>query len=123
MKQNQFYSRSFEISLAVDVSIRVGPEKSHSDIFWFIFQLFVKLPTVTQKAAKSPNGFRTYTVQHRLSYLGSSWVFFLHKCTFHLCYITYTIAQSPVVVSLAKDSSALLNQLKTQKTDVTHIWQ
>lgn len=112
IKQNPFGSGSCEISLAIDVSIQGWTSKSHSAVFWFIFQLFVKLPTVTQKAAKSPNGLRTYTVQHHLSYLGLSWAFVLHEFTFHLCYITYTIARSPVIACLAKDSWALLNQLR-----------
>ncbi len=112
IKQNPFGSGSCEIGLAIDVSIQGWTSKSHSAVFWFIFQLFVKLPTVTQKAAKSPNDLRTYTVQHHLSYLGLSWAFFLHEFTFHLCYITYTIAQSSVIACLAKDSWAWLNQLR-----------
>ncbi|XP_051815737.1 zinc finger CCHC domain-containing protein 24 isoform X2 [Acanthochromis polyacanthus] len=39
-------------------------------------QLFVKLPTVTQKAVKSPDGLCTYTGQRHLSYLGLSWAYF-----------------------------------------------
>lgn len=119
IKQNSpFHSRGCEINHAIDVSIQGRTSKSHSAVFWFIFQLFVKLPTVSQKAAKSPNGLRTYTVQHHLSYLGLSWASFLHKFTYHLCYITYTIAQSPVITGLF-----LLNQLKSQITDVTQVLQ
>lgn len=112
--------RSCEITRALDVSIQAWTSKSHAALFCFIFQLFVKLPVVSQKAAKSPYGLGTYTVQHHLGYLGLLWAFYSHKFTFRLCYITYTIAQSPVIACLAK---ALLNYLKTQITYVTHILQ
>lgn len=111
--------RSCEITCARDVSIQAWTSKSHAALFCFIFQLFVKLPTVSQKA-KSPNGLCTYTVQHHLGYLGLLWAFYSHKSTFRLCYITYAIAQSPVIACRAK---ALLNYLKTQITYVTHILQ
>lgn len=49
---------------------------------WLVFQLFVKLPTVSQKAATSQHSLSTYTVQHHLSYLSLLWAFYSHKFTF-----------------------------------------
>lgn len=93
---------------------------SHSAVFWFIFQLFVKLPTVTQKAAASPNSFHTYTVKHQQSYLSLSWASFLHTFTFHLSYITYTLLLSHL--SLPARPKIVLpksNHWETKITDVT----
>lgn len=42
------------------------------------FSRSLKLPTVTQKAAKSPSGRHSYAAQHHLSYLGLSWASLLH---------------------------------------------
>lgn len=64
------------MNLSVELCIPSCLSKSPSAILWFVFQLFIKLPTVTQKAAKSPDGLHTYTVQHHLSYLGLSWAYF-----------------------------------------------
>lgn len=52
IKRNPSGSRS-EFTLPIDVSVQTWTPKSHSAIFWFIFQLFIKLLTVTQKAAFS----------------------------------------------------------------------
>lgn len=56
-----------EISCAIDVSIQARASKSQSAVLWFIFQLFVKLPAVSQKTAvirtaSAPTQLNTITV-------------------------------------------------------------
>ena len=60
-------AESCEIGRVIDVSIQARASKLQSAALWFIFQLFVKLPAVSQKTAvirtaSAPTQFNTITV-------------------------------------------------------------
>lgn len=53
--------RAKALKQAIDLSTHLCISKTPSDVPWFVFQLLIKLPTITQKLAKPPNRLHSLT--------------------------------------------------------------